>query len=70
MILQIIIQKIREAERTHVVEAYQNHKNELIIKVIKRVDKGNIIFDLGGNVEAIVQRDEMIPREAVRPGAI
>jgi len=65
---QVIVQKVREAERARVVEAYQDRKGELVMGVVKRVDKGNIIFDLGGNVEAIVQRDEMIPREAVRPG--
>jgi N utilization substance protein A len=40
----------------------------LITGVVKRLDKGNIVLDLGGNVEALVARDEMIPREAVRPG--
>jgi len=65
---QVIVQKVREAERARVVEAYQDRKGDLVMGVVKRVDKGNIIFDLGNNVEAVVQRDEMIPREAVRSG--
>jgi N utilization substance protein A len=65
---QVIVQKVREAEREQIVDAYQGRKGELITGVVKRLDKGNIILDLGGNVEALVARDEMIPREAVRPG--
>ena len=65
---QVIVQKVRDAERAHIVEAYQDRVGELMMGVVKRMDKGNIILDLGDNVEAIVTRDEMIPREAVRPG--
>jgi len=65
---QVIVQKVRDAERAHVVEAYQDRVGELMMGVVKRMDKGSIILDLGDNVEAIVTRDEMIPREAVRPG--
>ncbi len=65
---QVIVQKIREAERAQVVESYQSRIGELVMGVVKRLDKGSIILDLGGNVEAMVTRDEMIPREAVRPG--
>ena len=42
---QVIVQKVREAERARVVEAYQDRKGELVMGVVKRVDKGNIIFD-------------------------
>lgn len=65
---QVIVQKVREAEREQVVAAYQLRKGELLTGVVKRLDKGSVILDLGGNVEAMVLRDEMIPREAVRPG--
>jgi N utilization substance protein A len=65
---QVIVQKVREAERARVVDAYQDRVGELIMGVVKRVEKGSVILDLGDNVEAIIQRDEMIPREAVRPG--
>lgn len=65
---QVIVQKVRDAERAHIVDAYEDRVGELMMGVVKRMDKGNIILDLGENVEAIVTRDEMIPREAVRPG--
>ncbi len=65
---QVIVQKVRDAERAQIVEIYKDRIGELMMGVVKRMDKGNIIMDLGENVEAIVTRDEMIPREAVRPG--
>jgi N utilization substance protein A len=65
---QVIIQKIREAERTKIVEAYQDRVGEFIAGVVKRVEKGNVYLDLGGNVEAFIPREEMIPRESVRVG--
>jgi N utilization substance protein A len=65
---QVIVQKVREAERAQIVDAYQSRKGELVMGVVKRVERGNVILDLGGNAEAMVPRDEMIPREMVRPG--
>ncbi|HEC18582.1 MAG TPA: transcription termination/antitermination protein NusA [Gammaproteobacteria bacterium] len=65
---QVIVQKVRDAERAHIVEAYKDRIGELVMGVVKRLDKGNVILDLGENVEAMVPREEMIPREAVRPG--
>ncbi len=65
---QVIVQKVREAERAQVVEAYQDRIGELVTGIVKRVERGNVYLDLGGNAEAIVYREEMIPREAVRPG--
>lgn len=65
---QVIIQKVREAERAQVVEQYQDRIGELVTGVVKRVDRGNIILDLGGNAEAVILREDMIPREAVRAG--
>jgi transcription termination/antitermination protein NusA len=65
---QVIVQKVREAERAMVVEAYKNRVGELVTGIVKRVERGNVYMDLGGNAEAIVLREEMIPREAVRPG--
>lgn len=63
---QVIIQKVREAERTKVVEAYQDRIGELVTGVVKRIEKGNVFLDLGGNVEALIQKEDMIPRESVR----
>ncbi|MCW8957396.1 MAG: transcription termination factor NusA, partial [Gammaproteobacteria bacterium] len=65
---QVIVQKVREAERAHVVDAFQDKVGELVMGTVKRVERGNVYLDLGDNVEAIVPRDEMIPREAVRNG--
>ncbi len=65
---QVIVQKVREAERAMVVEAYQGRVGELVTGIVKRVERGNVYLDLGGNAEAIILREEMIPREAVRPG--
>ncbi len=65
---QVIVQKVREAERAMVVEAYQDRVGELVTGIVKRVERGNVYIDLGSNAEAIILREEMIPREAVRPG--
>ena len=65
---QVIVQKVREAERAQVVEEYQDRVGELVNGVVKRVERGNVWMDLGGNAEAMIHRDDMIPREACRPG--
>jgi len=65
---QVIIQKVREAERAQIVEQFQDRIGELVTGVVKRLDRGNVILDLGGNAEAVILREDMIPREAVRPG--
>ncbi len=65
---QVIVQKVREAERAQVVDAYLDRKGSLISGVVKRMERGNVIIDLGGNIEALITRDKLIPREAIRPG--
>lgn len=65
---QVIVQKVRDAERAQVVEAYKDRKGELVTGVVKRVERGSIILDLGGNAEALISREETIPREPFRPG--
>jgi N utilization substance protein A len=65
---QVIVQKVREAERRKVVEAYEDRVGELVTGIVKRVERGSVFLDLGGNVEAYVPKEEMIPREAVRNG--
>ena len=65
---QVIVQKVREAERAQVVEAYQDRVGELITGMVKRVERGNLYLDLGGNAEAFVGKEDMIPRESVRSG--
>ncbi|HEV2111612.1 MAG TPA: transcription termination factor NusA [Gammaproteobacteria bacterium] len=65
---QVIVQKVREAERAQVVEAYQGRVGELVTGLVKRVERGNVYIDLGNNAEAFIPREDMIPREAVRTG--
>lgn len=65
---QVIVQKVREAERAQIVEQYQHRIGELITGLVKRMERGAVILDLGGNAEAIIPRDQMIPREPMRPG--
>jgi len=65
---QVIIQKVREAERAQIVEQFQDRIGELVTGVVKRIDRGNVILDLGSNAEAVILREDMIPREAVRAG--
>ncbi len=65
---QVIVQKIREAERALVVDAYQDQIGEIITGVVKKATRENVILDLGNNAEAIVYRDDMLPREVFRPG--
>ncbi|MDN3517613.1 transcription termination factor NusA [Aquisalimonas lutea] len=65
---QVIVQKVREAERAKVVEAYKDRVGELLTGVVKKAERGNVIMDLGSNAEALIPREEMIPREAFRAG--
>jgi N utilization substance protein A len=64
---QVIVQKVREAERAQVVEAYKDRVGTLVSGVVKRVDRNGIFVDLGGNAEGFIARADMIPRELVKP---
>lgn len=64
---QVIVQKVREAERDHQYEEYKDKVGEIVSGTVKRVEYGNVIVDLGRG-EAIVRRDELIPRESFRYG--
>jgi N utilization substance protein A len=65
---QVIVQRVREAERQQVVDAWQDRVGELVTGVVKRAERGNIYVDLGGNAEAFIPKDKSIPRDALRPG--
>jgi N utilization substance protein A len=65
---QVIVQRVREAERAQVVEAYQDREGELINGIVKRIERGNVYLDLGANAEAFVSQRHMIQGETVRPG--
>ena len=64
---QVIVQKVREAERERQFSEYKDRVGEISNGTVKRVEYGNVIVDLG-RAEAIIRRDEMIPRENVRLG--
>jgi len=65
---QVIVQKVREAERAQVVEQYQEKLGQLVHGTVKRVERSSITLSLGGNAEAFIPREEMIPRESFRIG--
>lgn len=65
---QVIVQKVREAERAQVVDEYREQVGEMVSGIVKRANREHVILDLGNNAEAIIYRDEMLPRESVRPG--
>ena len=70
----VIVQKVREAERSRVVDMYLPKIGQLIFGIVKRVEKGNVFIDLGipdksnSMEEAMILKDALIPREAIRPG--
>ena len=70
----VIVQKVREAERSRIVDIYQPKIGQLIFGIVKRVEKGNVFIDLGmpdkqnSMEEAMILKDALIPREAIRPG--
>ena len=66
---QVIVQKVREAERAQIVEAYRSKLGQIIFGTVKKVTRDNIIVDLGNNAEAILAREDIIPRETFRVGA-
>ncbi len=63
---QVIVQKVREAERAQVVEEYESRVGELVGGIVKRVDRKGAYIDLGGNAEAFIAREDLIPREPLR----
>ena len=63
---QVIVQKVREAERDIVISEYRERVGELVTGSVKKVTRDSIIVDLGGNAEALLPRDQMIPRETFR----
>ena len=64
---QVIVQKVREAERERQYDEYKDRVGEIVNGIVKRVEYGNVIVDLG-RAEAIVRRDETLPRENFRYG--
>ena len=65
---QVLTQKVREAERVQTAEAYADKVGELLTGIVKRVEHQGTYVDLGGNAEAFIPREDMIPREIMRMG--
>jgi N utilization substance protein A len=65
---QVIVQRVREAERAQVLDDWKDRVGELINGVVKRVERGSVYVDLGGNAEAFIPKDKAIPRDVLRPG--
>jgi N utilization substance protein A len=64
---QVIMQKVREAERQLVIDQYKSKLGQLVYGVVKKVTRDNIIIDLGGKAEAFMPRTETLPNEMFRP---
>ena len=63
---QVIVQKVREAERAQVVDAYRDRIGEMVSGTVKKVTRDAVIVDLGNNAEAMISRDSLVGREAFR----
>lgn len=65
---QVIIQKVREAERSMVIVEFKAKQGQLVNGVVKKVTREGIIVDLGGNAEGLLRKDQTLPKESYRPG--
>ena len=65
---QVIVQKVREAERAQVVEQFIEQQGSIVTGVVKKVNRDSIILDLGSNAEGVIYREDMLPRESFRSG--
>lgn len=65
---QVILKKVREAEFENIADEYRKKLGQLVIGVVKKTSREIVILDLGANAEGIIRREDMLPREAVRPG--
>jgi N utilization substance protein A len=65
---QVIVQKVREAERAQMIAEYEDKVGDLVTGTVKRVNRDNVIIDLGSNAEGVIFHEDMLPRETFRPG--
>lgn len=63
---QVIVQKVRDAERAQVVEQYESRVGELVAGTVKKVTRDNVIVDLGNNAEGLLPREQLVGRETFR----
>ena len=65
---QVIVQKVREAEREMIIAQFYKHKGTIVTGIVKKIHRDNILLDLGDNAEGIILREDMLPRENFRLG--
>ncbi|AWH90417.1 transcription termination/antitermination protein NusA [Buchnera aphidicola (Melanaphis sacchari)] len=65
---QVIVQKVREAERAMLVDQFRKYIGQIITGVVKKINRDNLTLDLGNNAEALILKEGMLPRENFRPG--
>ena len=65
---QVIVQKVREAERAQVVEQFASKEGELVTGVVKKSNRDTVVIDLGNNADGVLFKDDIIARETFRPG--
>ncbi|ABL01855.1 NusA antitermination factor [Candidatus Ruthia magnifica str. Cm (Calyptogena magnifica)] len=66
IVKQVIVQKVREAEREVIVNDYSSRIGEVVMVTVKRVDRGNVYVDTGGGVDGMIPKFDLIPNESVR----
>lgn len=65
---QVILKKVREAEFENIADEFRKKKGQLVTGIVKKTSRELVIMDLGSNAEGLLRREDMLPREAVRPG--
>ena len=65
---QVIVQKVREAERAMVIDMFRNRIGEIVTGIVKKTNRDSVILDLGNNADAMMLRHDMLPRENFRIG--
>ncbi|WP_394204782.1 transcription termination factor NusA [Shewanella waksmanii] len=65
---QVIVQKVREAERAQIVDQFRDKEGELITGVVKKSNRESVVVDLGNNADAVLFKEDLISRESFRPG--
>ena len=63
---QVIVQRVRDAERAQIVDLYRDRTGELLAGIVKKVTRDNVIVDLGNNAEGLLPRGELVGRETFR----
>ncbi|GIU30746.1 transcription termination factor NusA [Shewanella schlegeliana] len=65
---QVIVQKVREAERAQIVDQFRDREGELIVGVVKKSNRESVVVDLGNNADGVLFKEDLISRESFRPG--